>query len=83
MKHIFSDKTGTLTCNIMNFRKCRCVQGAFNYNTSKKRREQSLWNTFAVKSVNQLVNARSIGFAGSSLLAFSYFASAVLSNMFS
>ncbi|CAN0367677.1 unnamed protein product, partial [Laminaria digitata] len=25
VKHIFSDKTGTLTCNIMNFRKCRWV----------------------------------------------------------
>lgn len=23
VKHVFSDKTGTLTCNIMNFRKCR------------------------------------------------------------
>ena len=23
VNHIFSDKTGTLTCNIMNFRKCR------------------------------------------------------------
>lgn len=23
VKHVFSDKTGTLTCNVMNFRKCR------------------------------------------------------------
>lgn len=23
IEHIFSDKTGTLTCNVMDFRKCR------------------------------------------------------------
>lgn len=25
IKHVFTDKTGTLTCNVMNFRKCRYV----------------------------------------------------------
>ncbi|CDQ86001.1 unnamed protein product [Oncorhynchus mykiss] len=39
VKYIFSDKTGTLTCNVMQFKKCTVAGVAYGHNTDSPEEE--------------------------------------------
>ncbi|CBJ26371.1 similar to Probable phospholipid-transporting ATPase ID (ATPase class I type 8B member 2) [Ectocarpus siliculosus] len=54
VKHIFSDKTGTLTCNIMNFRKCSIRGQMFGLGTTEIGLNYRLRNGLPVPTVPPL-----------------------------
>ncbi|CAM9504783.1 unnamed protein product, partial [Hapterophycus canaliculatus] len=51
VKHIFSDKTGTLTCNIMNFRKCSIGDQMFGLGTTEIGLDYRLRNHLPIPTV--------------------------------
>ncbi|CAM9436840.1 unnamed protein product, partial [Scytosiphon promiscuus] len=54
VKHIFTDKTGTLTCNIMNFRKCSIGGQMFGLGTTEIGLNYRLRNHLPVPTVPSL-----------------------------
>lgn len=45
ISHVFTDKTGTLTCNVMNFRKC-CINGTSYSGDAAQAKSVSPWVNF-------------------------------------
>ncbi len=51
IQHVFSDKTGTLTCNVMEFRKCSIGGTSFGLGTTDIGRAYRKRNNLPIESV--------------------------------
>ena len=56
IEYIFSDKTGTLTCNEMEFRMCTVGGIAYAEAVDESKKEEGAWQTF--EEMRQIVTAR-------------------------